>query len=1172
MPSPRMPEATPIENMIEALGLEIEAIKRSTSSSAFELRGGRIQQTVGANTLYSFPLAEEPTLRDDSPVKIVILGKEVNGSVVSIRNGILTLAIAENLGPEIPFARLVVNDSYLVERMRDKLVEIQAGLVTFNTKMAEAVLSNGPDRVAEAPVPDAVFTHGDLLNVQQQCAVRKSLGSSLLYLWGPPGTGKTLTLGAIVHAHFLAGKSVLVVSNTNIAVDTALERIADRLAPLPEFNEAAVLRFGQIASETLKAKYGSHVDIDKAVERHAGPLTQRQNSLRNDASRLQDIITTHQHALADHQWLADAQGQRQHLLNQRQQLSSDLARRKQALAGLTEQTRLTQWDLQRCRSMGAIRRFFAGFNEEHLKRTLSQTRLGATNNEESCIQIEQQIIAVDDKVAHQDGEIQLCTQRLQLYPNEPMCRTELDHCSERLDAIVAEIKAIDEQLTLLKESLLKNCRVLATTVYQSYLRPEIGREYDVVVVDEASMLLLPMVYYAAGLAKEKVIVAGDFRQLPPIVISDKPLCHGWLKRDVFFSAGIAAAVGKLDAAPPASLVTLTEQFRMQEDICVLVNSVFYGNRLTTSPRVRGHRSRPRPFTHATKGLLFVDTSAWGSWAAFKLGTYSRYNVDHARLVRAIAVNLRDSGYIRPSSTEDDRLGIVSPYNAQCRLIGKLIEEGIGVRGSVYARTVHRFQGSERDTMICDVTDSTGVIPSRFVRAQAIEEDGARLLNVALSRARLCTVLIANFKYLRDKLPSRACLRQIINQFERNGEALDVSGFFSNDAREILSAHQAATSTVLAAVDNNPIQVFSEGTFYPAFEADCSRARKDIVIFSPFMTGRGTGRWVDLWRAKIAEGVRVRIVTRPPGDQGGSLEVGLVELIDNLRVLGVVVDERTRMHEKLGFVDQEVLWHGSLNILSHRDTSESMLRMYSPGACEQVGSFVVGRKRRGNGTDVLAEEENPHCTNCARPMVWNTGRHGVWFQCECGEKADEYGRPRRRKPSTPQSASPMGANSSPDLGSCPNCGKPLVQKEGRYGSFIGCTDYQQCRYIADAQTRPHRRGPDDSKSQGGMTADHAKLVQQSLFEPASSPLFVDPSPLPVPRTVAKLGPEESGSAPETGVILGAFSRADDSLGLLLLSVKTKIGQRRLEAILPQMVQSGLLKQSGSGRNVRYSRDT
>ena len=29
--------------------------------------------------------------------------------------------------------------------------------------------------------------------------------------------------------------------------------------------------------------------------------------------------------------------------------------------------------------------------------------------------------------------------------------------------------------------------------------------------------------------------------------------------------------------------------------------------------------------------------------------------------------------------------------------------------------------------------------------------------------------------------------------------------------------------------------------------------------------------------------------------------------------------------------------------------------------------------------------------------------------------------------------------------CPNCGSPLVKKNGRYGTFLSCTNYPKCRF-------------------------------------------------------------------------------------------------------------------------------
>ncbi len=44
------------------------------------------------------------------------------------------------------------------------------------------------------------------------------------------------------------------------------------------------------------------------------------------------------------------------------------------------------------------------------------------------------------------------------------------------------------------------------------------------------MLLLPMTYFAAGKAKKRVILVGDFQQLPSIISSDKDIVQKWLNR------------------------------------------------------------------------------------------------------------------------------------------------------------------------------------------------------------------------------------------------------------------------------------------------------------------------------------------------------------------------------------------------------------------------------------------------------------------------------------------------------------------------------------------------------------------------------------------------------------------------------------------------------------------
>ena len=50
----------------------------------------------------------------------------------------------------------------------------------------------------------------------------------------------------------------------------------------------------------------------------------------------------------------------------------------------------------------------------------------------------------------------------------------------------------------------------------------------------------------------------------------------------------------------------------------------------------------------------------------------------------------------------------------------------------------------------------------------------------------------------------------------------------------------------------------------------------------------------------------------------------------------------------------------------------------------------------------------------------------------------------------------------DLGVCPECGSPLVARDGKWGEFIGCTGYPGCKYTCEVGMEP---GPEDRHAKG-----------------------------------------------------------------------------------------------------------
>jgi DNA topoisomerase-1 len=90
----------------------------------------------------------------------------------------------------------------------------------------------------------------------------------------------------------------------------------------------------------------------------------------------------------------------------------------------------------------------------------------------------------------------------------------------------------------------------------------------------------------------------------------------------------------------------------------------------------------------------------------------------------------------------------------------------------------------------------------------------------------------------------------------------------------------------------------------------------------------------------------------------------------------------------------------------------------------------------------AGEQEEYCENCGRVMVLRRGPFGMFMSCP-GYNEDppcktfrKLSSKQQQKQSAPQ---PTGE-------ACPQCGKPLVLRQGAYGEFVSCSGYPKCKYV------------------------------------------------------------------------------------------------------------------------------
>jgi len=96
---------------------------------------------------------------------------------------------------------------------------------------------------------------------------------------------------------------------------------------------------------------------------------------------------------------------------------------------------------------------------------------------------------------------------------------------------------------------------------------------------------------------------------------------------------------------------------------------------------------------------------------------------------------------------------------------------------------------------------------------------------------------------------------------------------------------------------------------------------------------------------------------------------------------------------------------------------------------------------GEVVEVSEQDAAEYCPNCGREMVLKKGRFGSFLACsgypDC-KTTKQLGQ-AQKKPDLPLEEK------------CPECGHNLVIKHGRFGEFTACSNYPKCKYIKQQTT-------------------------------------------------------------------------------------------------------------------------
>lgn len=106
----------------------------------------------------------------------------------------------------------------------------------------------------------------------------------------------------------------------------------------------------------------------------------------------------------------------------------------------------------------------------------------------------------------------------------------------------------------------------------------------------------------------------------------------------------------------------------------------------------------------------------------------------------------------------------------------------------------------------------------------------------------------------------------------------------------------------------------------------------------------------------------------------------------------------------------------------------------------------------NKKDLTEEKTSEVCDKCGKPMIIKFGRFGKFLACT------GYPDCKNTKPLPGDEKAAALAEIKLTDEKCPNCGAPMARRMGRFGPFLGCSNYPTCKTIKNIEIKTNLKCP------------------------------------------------------------------------------------------------------------------
>ncbi len=587
------------------------------------------------------------------------------------------------------------------------------------------------------------------LSDAQLNVIKNVENAKLVSVFGPPGTGKSQTIVNLV-AHLIAnGKTVLVASRMDKAVDVVAERLNDLGAPFLALR-AGRLNYQRELSMQLQDLLSNKVDLDEGAENSILCDTSDMEALIKSISELEKkaetIISLEKEWTGVNEEIKLQEQQHQnHIYIKSNLKAEEIALIEEIITILTQNMEKSGFwaGLKNSSSVGRLKKIlkisdFAVTNENlmilstelEFAKLVCQARMIETKIQTigNVHVISEQLRTMRKKQKKLAIDILKCKRREAL--------KNLMHDSVKRQRLFVHSKSLVERKKNLQNRVLETedfkplleafpCWCVTTYAVSGSLPMKPGL-FDVVIIDEASQCDIASCFPILFRAK-KAVVVGDDKQLPHLSFLEKAKEQSFMSQygisDKYQLMWRFRTNSMFDLANYYSMhpVLLDEHFRSLPPIINYSNKEFYGNRIKVM-------RRNDTSSKALEAIIVPD---------------GKVDFDATRNLPEIEALVKK---LHEIVVEDERknpenpisIGIISPFRAQVEQlkisVSKVLSEHMMEKHQIEIGTAHTFQGDERDIMLISWAYANNSFPQSLVFLQK-----PNLFNVAITRARYKTI-------------------------------------------------------------------------------------------------------------------------------------------------------------------------------------------------------------------------------------------------------------------------------------------------------------------------------------------------------------------------------------------------------------------------------------------------